>query len=169
MARTKQTARKAGGKQAPLTLRKPGAAHPTAPCVGGPRATMEASRAATVAAFAARPTAPGPAATTAKIAKKRRYRPGTKALKEIRKYQASTDLLIRKLPFQRLVREIVGDMFKDQNYRMQSYALLALQEACEAHLVALFEDTNLCALHAKRVTIMTKDMRLARRIRGDRT
>jgi histone H3/H4 len=161
MARTKQTARKAQGKQTKLVLRPPG----TAPCAGGARATMDASR----AAFAARQTAPGPAATTATVAKKRRYRPGTKALKEIRKYQASTDLLIRKLPFQRLVREIVGDMFKDQNYRMQSYALLALQEACEAHLVALFEDTNLCALHAKRVTIMAKDMRLARRIRGDRT
>ena len=168
MARTKQTARKAQDKQAPLVLYRPG----TAPCAGGPRATMEASRAATVAAFAARPTAPGPGAAPAvanTTAKPRRYRPGTKALKEIRKYQKSTDLLIRKLPFQRLVREIVADLFHDQNYRMQSYALLALQEACEAHLVALFEDTNLCALHAKRVTIMAKDMRLARRIRGDRT
>lgn len=99
--------------------------------------------------------------------KKHRYRPGTVALREIRKYQKSTDLLIRKLPFQRLVREIAQDFKTD--LRFQSSAVLALQEAAEAYLVRLFEDTNLAAIHGKRVTIMPKDMQLARRIRGERT
>ena len=98
-----------------------------------------------------------------------RYRPGTVALREIRKYQRSTDLLIRKLPFQRLVREIADELCPEPNKkRWQSAAILALQEASEAYLVSLFEDTNLCAIHAKRVTIMTKDLQLARRIRGER-
>jgi histone H3 len=97
--------------------------------------------------------------------KKKRYRPGTVALREIRKYQRSTDLLIRKLPFQRLVREIAQEFMPD--LRFQSAAILALQEASEAYLVSLFEDTNLCAIHAKRVTIMPKDMQLARRLRGE--
>jgi len=91
---------------------------------------------------------------------------GTVALREIRKYQKSTDLLIRKLPFQRLVREIAQDFKTD--LRFQTTAVLALQEAAEAYLVGLFEDTNLCAIHAKRVTIMPKDIQLARRIRGER-
>ncbi|KAJ8446317.1 hypothetical protein Cgig2_005848 [Carnegiea gigantea] len=95
-----------------------------------------------------------------------RFRPGTVALREIRKYQKSVDLLIRKLPFQRLVREIAQDFQTD--LRFQSHAVLALQEAAEAYLVGLFEDTNLCALHAKRVTIMPRDLQLARRIRGER-
>ena len=95
----------------------------------------------------------------------KRYRPGTVALREIRRYQKSTDLLIRKLPFQRLVREIAHNCKTD--LRFQSPALLALQEASEDYLVKLFEDTNLCAIHAKRVTIMPKDIQLARRIRGE--
>ena len=99
------------------------------------------------------------------IKKPHRYRPGTVALREIRKFQKSTDLLIRKLPFQRLIREIAGQFKSD--LRFQSQAVLALQEAAEAYLVGLFEDTNLCAIHAKRVTIMPKDMQLARRIRGE--
>ena len=82
------------------------------------------------------------------------------------KFQKSSELLIKKLPFQRLVKETV-QLFKP-DFKMQSNAVLALQEACEAYLVALFEDTNLCAIHAKRVTIMVKDMQLARRIRGER-
>lgn len=94
-----------------------------------------------------------------------RFHPGTVALREIRKYQKSTDLLIRKLPFQRLVREIAQE-YKAE-IRFQSAAVLALQEASEAFLVSLFEDTNLCAIHAKRVTVMAKDMQLALRIRGD--
>ncbi|CAI9572515.1 unnamed protein product [Staurois parvus] len=92
--------------------------------------------------------------------------PGTVALREIRRYQKSTELLIRKLPFQRLVREIAQDFKTD--LRFQSSAVMALQEAAEAYLVGLFEDTNLCAIHAKRVTIMPKDIQLARRIRGER-
>eukprot|EP00095_Tigriopus_kingsejongensis_P009616 maker-scaffold328_size205007-snap-gene-0.13 protein:Tk09616 transcript:maker-scaffold328_size205007-snap-gene-0.13-mRNA-1 annotation:"histone -like" len=84
---------------------------------------------------------------------------------EIRRYQKSTELLIRKLPFQRLVREIAQDFKTD--LRFQSSAVMALQEASEAYLVGLFEDTNLCAIHAKRVTIMPKDIQLARRIRGE--
>ena len=96
-----------------------------------------------------------------------RYRPGTVALREIRRYQKSTELLIRKLPFQRLVREIASEYRNE--LRFQSSAVLALQEASEAYMVGLFEDTNLCAIHAKRVTIMPKDMQLARRIRGERS
>jgi histone H3 len=101
------------------------------------------------------------------IWKPKRFRPGTVALREIRKFQTSTTLLIRKLPFQRLVREVAQDFKTD--LRFQSQAVLALQEASEAYLVGLFEDSNLCAIHAKRVTIMPKDIQLARRIRGERT
>ncbi len=111
---------------------------------------------------AARKSAPA----TGGVKKPHRYRPGTVALREIRKYQKSTELLIRKLPFQRLVREIAQDFKTD--LRFQSAAVLALQEAAEAYLVGLFEDTNLAAIHAKRVTIMPKDIQLARRIRGER-
>jgi histone H3 len=94
------------------------------------------------------------APSTGGFKKPRRYRPGTVALREIRRYQKSTDLLIRKLPFQRLVREIAQQV--RENTRFQGSAVLALQEASEAYLVGLFEDTNLCAIHAKRVTIMPK-------------
>ena len=90
------------------------------------------------------------------VKKPRRYRPGTVALRDIRKYQKSTDLLIRKLPFQRLVREIAQN-FKT-GLRFQSSAVMALQEASESYLTNLFEDTNLCAIHAKRVTILPKDL-----------
>jgi histone H3 len=96
--------------------------------------------------------------------KKRRFRPGTVALRQIRKYQGSGDLLIRTKPFQMLVREIAQDY--NQNLRFQSAALGALQEAAEAYLTGLFQDTNLCAIHARRVTIMPRDMKLAHRIRG---
>ncbi|KAL0244309.1 hypothetical protein GEMRC1_008393 [Eukaryota sp. GEM-RC1] len=95
-----------------------------------------------------------------------RYRPGTVALKEIRKYQKSTELLLRKLPFSRLVREIARDQGGD-TLRFQSVALEALQEAAENYLVGLFEDSNLCVLHGKRVTLMVKDLSLALRLRGD--
>jgi len=114
----------------------------------------------TIACKAARKSAP----QTGSIKKSHRYRPGTVAIREIRKYQKSTDLLIRKIPFQRLVKEIAQDYMGD--LRFQSTAMLALQEAAEAYLTGLFEDTNLCAIHAKRITIMPKDMQLARRIRG---
>lgn len=96
----------------------------------------------------------------------RRYKPGKLALREIRRYQKSTDLLIRKMPFQRVVRELAS--YYKLDLRFQETAILALQEATEAYLVGLFQDTNLCALHAKRFTILPKDMQLARRIRGDR-
>lgn len=108
---------------------------------------------------------PFPPQTKPAVKHTKRYRPGTVALREIRKYQKTTDLLIRKLPFQRLVRDI-AQQFKAE-IRFQSAAVLALQEAAEAFLVSLFEDTNLCAIHAKRVTVMAKDMQLALRIRGD--
>ena len=137
MARTKQTARKQ-----------------TTPAGKAPRKQIGSK--------AARKSAP----IQGGIKKPHRYRPGTVALREIRKFQKSTDLLIRKLPFQRVVREIAQQFKSD--LRFQSQAVLALQEASEAYLVGLFEDTNLCAIHAKRVTIMPKDMQLARRIRGER-
>jgi histone H3 len=116
-----------------------------------------------LATKAARKSAPA----TGGVKKPHRYRPGTVALREIRRYQKSTELLIRKLPFQRLVREIAQDFKTD--LRFQGSAVLALQEATEAYLVGLFEDTNLAAIHAKRVTIQPKDIQLARRIRGERS
>ncbi|EGT34496.1 hypothetical protein CAEBREN_26313 [Caenorhabditis brenneri] len=142
MARTKQTARKSTGGKAPRKQLATKAA----------RKPQQARMSATV----------GPG-----VKKPHRFRPGTVALREIRRYQKSTELLIRKLPFQRLVREIAQDFKTD--LRFQSAAIGALQEASEAYLVGLFEDTNLCAIHAKRVTIMPKDMQLARRIRGERS
>lgn len=150
MARTKQTARKSTGGKAPRKQ---------------------------IAAKAAFKSAPSSQTGGVKKAHRYRYvyffhslfilRPGTVALREIRRYQKSTELLIRKLPFQRLVREIAQDTKAD--LRFQSSAIAALQEAAEAYLVGLFEDTNLCAIHAKRVTIFPKDMQLARRIRGERS
>ena len=101
-----------------------------------------------------------------KSSKPRRYRPGTIALREIRRYQTSTNLLMSKKGFQRVVREIAQNFKPD--LRFQASAMLALQEASEAYLISLFEDTNLCAIHARRVTIMPKDIQLARRIRGER-
>ncbi|EHB11500.1 Histone H3 [Heterocephalus glaber] len=142
MARTKQTARKSTGGKAPR------------------------KQLATKAAKSAAPATGGVPPATGGVKKPHRYRPGTVALREIRRYQKSTELLIRKLPFQRLVREIAQDFKTD--LRFQSSAVMALQEASEAYLVGLFEDTNLCAIHAKRVTIMPKDIQLARRIRGER-
>ena len=136
MARTKQTARKSTGGKAP---RK--------------QLATKAAR------NSQRPATGG-------VKKPHRYRPGTVALREIRRYQKSVDLLIRKLPFQRLVREIAQDFKAD--LRFQVPALMALQESAEAYLTGLYEDTNLCAIHGgKRVTIMPKDIQLARRIRGE--
>lgn len=137
MARTKQTQRR-GGKDLRNAPRK------------------------TIAWKTARKSAPA----TGTVKKPHRYRPGTVALREIRRYQKSTELLIRKIPFYRLVREIAQEFKID--LRFQSMALMALQEAAEAYLVGLFEDTNLCAVHARRVTIMPKDMALALRIRQER-
>jgi histone H3 len=100
------------------------------------------------------------------VKKPHRYHPGTVAIHEIRKYQINTDLLIRKAPFQRLVKEIATNLKSD--LQMQSTTLLALQEALQAYLVRLFEDSNDCAIHAKRVTIIPKDIQLAQCIRGKR-
>lgn len=115
-----------------------------------------------LATKAARKSAPA----SGGVKKPHRYRPGTVALREIVRYQKSTALLIRKLPFQRLVREVTQEFKTD--LRFQGSAMLAMQEAAEAYIVGLMEDTNLCAIHAKRVTIMPKDMQLARKMRGER-
>lgn len=136
MVRTKQTPRKSGSGMAPR--KNP-------------------------AEMAARINASG---TRCEIMRVKRYRPGVVALREIRRYQNSTDLMIRKKPFQNLVREIIQQLKAD--FRCQNSALLALQEASEAFLVDVLEETNLCAIHAKRVTITPKDIQLAHRIRGDR-
>ena len=139
MARTKHTARKA--------------------LDGAAMRTVQASRNIAVKA----PRKPPPH----QMQKKRRFRPGTVALREIQQYQKSTDLLIRRAPFQRVMYEIVRSFRND--LRIQAVAIKGLQEAAEAYLVGLFEDSNLCAIHAKRVTIMPKDVQLARRIRRERT
>jgi histone H3 len=97
--------------------------------------------------------------------KSHRRRPGVQALRDIRKYQRSTELLIQKLPFQRLVREIARVIKPD--LRFQTTAVHALQEASEAHLVSMFEDANRCAMHAHRVTLMVRDIKLARKIRRE--
>ncbi|XP_062904008.1 histone H3-like centromeric protein A [Mobula hypostoma] len=106
------------------------------------------------------PQRPRPAAS------RRRFRPGTRALKEIRQYQKSTNLLISKLPFSRVVREVASRFTRGADFRWQANALLALQEAAEAFLVLLLEDAYLCTLHARRVTLFPKDIQLARKIRG---
>ena len=138
MARTKQTARKSTGGKAPRKQLATKAARKSAPATGG-------------------------------VKKPHRYRPGTVALREIRRYQKSTELLIRKLPFQRLVRELANDMVSMGKFpngiRWQSNAVIALQEA---DLVHLFEDSNITAIHAKRVTVMVKDIQVTRRVCGEK-
>ena len=139
MARTKQTARRSsGGSASKKGFRK------------------------ALATKAARKSGPA----TGGVKKPHRYRPGTVALREIRRYQKSTEALIANAPFQRLVREIATDYRSD--IRFQEKAVAALQEASEAYLVGLFYDASLCAIHGKRVTIMPKDIQLARRIRGEK-
>ncbi|KAK6183526.1 hypothetical protein SNE40_010996 [Patella caerulea] len=100
--------------------------------------------------------------------KTKRYRPGFRAIKEIRAYQRSTKLLINKLPFQRLVKDITETHFPGLRMQTAALALAALQEATESYIVGLFEDVNICAIHAKRVTVMPMDMKLALRLRGDK-
>ena len=100
------------------------------------------------------------------VKKTRRFRPGTVALREIRRYQKGTELLLRKAPFQRLVRELATS--HKQGLRFQSSAVQAIQEATESWAIGLLSDSNLCAIHAKRVTVMNKDLHLARRLRGER-
>ena len=156
MARTKETARKKTGKTPRQNL-VPKAPHKTL-------SKEQARKNAAKAAAAAQKNLGN--VRTGGLKKPMRYRPGTVALREIRRYQSTTELLIRKLPFNRLVREIAQDC--KTGLRFQPQAIGALQEASEAYLVGLFEDTNLCAIHAKLVTIMPKDIQLARRIRGER-
>lgn len=98
--------------------------------------------------------------------KKMRKRPGAMALREIRKYQRSTDTVIRRLGFQRLVRDIAQQIVPEAKFQQSS--LKVIQECTEMYLCRLFEDSQLCTLHAKRVTVFVKDMALAKRIRGDR-
>ena len=101
------------------------------------------------------------------VKKPRRYRPGTVALREIRRYQKTTDLLIPKAPMSRAVREVMTIVEGGTDLRMQSIALAAVHEASEAFTVGLMEDANLCAIHGKRVGVLPKDMQLARRLRGE--
>jgi histone H3 len=186
MARTKQTARKSYGGKAPrfhlATKGARAAAEHARRQAQSANAKYEAARRRARTAQLADDRAKQ---SRAVIRRPRRYRPGTVALREIRKFQKGTELLIRKAPFQRLVRDIMYELnvkeitrdnetyvIANQGYiepkRMQSTAMLALHEAAEYYLVEFFEWANLCALHAKRVTIMPKDMQLARRIRGER-
>ncbi|OQD78548.1 hypothetical protein PENDEC_c001G01675 [Penicillium decumbens] len=167
MARTKQTARESSPTSLSLSPLAPwrcgGARSGYLPSPGRGKSTGGKAPRKQLASKAARKAAP----STGGVKKPHRYKPGTVALREIRRYQKSTELLIRKLPFQRLVREIAQDFKSD--LRFQSSAIGALQESVEAYLVSLFEDTNLCAIHAKRVTIQSKDIQLARRLRGERS
>ena len=101
-----------------------------------------------------------------KVKKTRKYQPCTVALWEIWQFQKSTELLIRKLPFSWLVREIALEVDK-YDLCFQGSTIICLQEAAEAYLVGLMEDANLCAIHAKWVTIMPKDIQLARCIWGE--
>ena len=135
MARTKQTARKSVGGKAPRDI------------LLVSRATIHGRL------------------TTGGLKRPHRYRPCAAALREIRKYQRSTKLLIPKLPFQRLVREIAQDYKSD--LRFQSSAIQALQECAEAYIIDIFASAQLCAIHAKRVTVTPKDFQLAQRIRGE--
>ena len=134
MARTKQTARKSTGGKAPRKQLATKAARKSAPGIEPP------------------PTG------------KRRWKKGTVALREIRRYQRSTKLLLRRAPFQRVVREVIQEFIHPNDYRCQGVALLALQEAAEQYLVSLFENANLCAIHAKRITIKPHDIQLTRKI-----
>ena len=135
MARTKMTARKTIGGKAP-------------------------KKQLAVAAAAAKKTAP----VASGVKKPHRYRPGTVALREIKHIQRSTDLLIRKLPFQRLVRGIAENE-NDKIGRFTRSSIMALQEATEAYIVGVLHDANLSTIHAKRVTVMPKDIKHAESIR----
>eukprot|EP00804_Cyclotella_cryptica_P006930 CCRYP_007092-RA/>CCRYP_007092-RA protein AED:0.01 eAED:-0.01 QI:0/-1/0/1/-1/0/1/0/136 len=133
MAQTKQTARHSTGRKAPLFQRDTKAARRNAPASGG-------------------------------VKKPHCYCPGTDALCKIYRHQKSTDLLICKVPFQRLAREVLQDLNRPGSYpdftteHFQVTSLLAIQESVEAFSVGLFEDANLCVIHARRVTIIPKDM-----------
>ncbi|GAB4844580.1 Histone H3 [Ancistrocladus abbreviatus] len=149
MARTKHPAQKK--QRTSRGARQSGAASPSTPRItpsGRTRDTPESS-----------------SAQEERQRNKRRLRPGTKALREIRQFQKTWKLLIPFAPFVRTVKEI-SNLLAPGIVRWQAEALMALQEAAEDFIVHLFEDANLCAIHAKRVTIMKKDIELARRLGG---
>jgi len=162
----------------PATTSQQGSKHSTAPVKKAKLPTARKSTAPTNAKKLAatkptdpnkakpRSTTPDPDSASGTPGRKRRYRPGIRALMEIRKYQKSSALLIPRSPFIKVVKEVAAQ-FASSEMRLQSTALLALQESAEAYLVTLFEDSMLCAIHAKRATLMRRDMRLARRIRGE--
>ena len=89
--------------------------------------------------------------------------PGYQALKEIRRQQASTDMLLRITPFTRIIKEIIYQI-TPREYRIQTAAIRALMEAAQSFMITLFDSANLCTAHAKRVTLMTSDIQLVRRI-----
>ena len=160
MARTKQTAKKSGEPGNPAKFAGK----------GGKAARQLALQTAAVGRRRRRckdrcPVMPRGAPADASTGRKRRYRAGTRSLLEIAFYQKRSGLLIAKLPFQRLVRELTLEIKDDLRY--QSSAILALQEGSEAYLVGLFEDTVLEAIHGKRVTVLPRDIQIARRIRGE--
>ena len=129
-----------------------------------PRVSRKAPRKQLSSNLAARKRPP---VATATVKKPHRHRPGTVALREIRRYQKSTELLVPKAPISRVVKEILYDLCNTDPYKMQSLALAAVHEASEAFTVGLMEDANLCAIHGKRVGVIPKDIQLARRIRGE--
>ena len=120
---------------------------------------------------AAAALAPGGKPASMKLSKKKRWKPGTVALREIRQYQRSTELLTRKGPFRRLVRAIGAELFGYSEFkkglRYNSVACDMLQHAAEAYAIGVMEEGNLCCIHAKRVTVAPKDLQLARRCRHE--
>jgi histone H3 len=130
-----------------------------------PMKVMKGSKKTGPAKGGIKPTTASQMSVDGEKRKQAKRRPGTVALREIKRYQKSTNLLLPRASFQRVVRSICSEI--DHDLRFQSQALIALQEATEAYLVGVFEDANLCCIHAKRVTIMKQDMELARRIRGE--
>ncbi len=158
MPRIKVAGKKVAAEKSQLTKASKGKKNVASNAKGSKTASAAASKTKAIV----KKTAPAEGG----MKKKFRFRPGTVALREIKKYQKATELLLAKAPFQRFVRAICDGI--DGQLRFQANALLALQEAAESYLTGLFEDANLCAIHANRVTVMKKDMELARRIRGER-
>nr|UHA57731.1 histone H3.6 [Crypthecodinium cohnii] len=164
MARTKMIAQKSSSTSSIVVAAKAGKAPGKVPGKAPGKAFREQ-----LAGKAPRKQTTVPGADGARlnrVKRSHRLKSGQVALREIKQYQKSTDLLLLKLPFQRLIKELCEETLKVE-VRFQAQAILALQEATEAYLVGLFEDTNLCAVHAKRVTIMPRDLELARRLRGE--
>ena len=175
MARVKQAGRLVKRHYSPARYPVAGPSHPVTPPEHDPSEGSFSTSATTETEFDSsgferlvrERAAQRARAKAAAVKKCRRFKPGTVSLREIKRYQRSTDLLIPKTSFQRLVREIILGPFGNKHLRIQSAALGALQESAEAYLVRVLEDTNLCANHCNRVTIKPKDMQLARRISGE--